>query len=67
MGLFGQRQFRLAAFQPDRSAGGRQQARDQPQQRGFAGAVGAGDGQRLARGGLEIEAGEHLRGRPAHI
>ena len=60
MGLFGKRQFRLAALEIDRSAGQRQQARDQPQQRGFAGSVGAGDGQRLARRDLEIEAREHL-------
>ena len=64
MGLLGQGQFGLAAFQTDRSAGRRQQARDQPQQRGFAGSVRADHRQRLARGGLEIEAGEHLAAAP---
>ena len=62
--LFGQRQLGLAAFQIDRSGRRHEQARDQPQQRGFAGSVGAGDGQRLAGGGLEIEAGKHLAAAP---
>ena len=39
VGLFGQGQFPLAALQADGSARRRQQARDQPQQRGLAGAV----------------------------
>jgi hypothetical protein len=64
MGLFGQSQLRFAALEFDRSAGRPQQPGDQPQQRGFAGAVGAGDGQGAARGGLKIKAGEHFPAAP---
>src|SRR5437868_14044273 len=64
MGLFGQGQFGLAALENDRSISHREEACDQPQQRGFTCAIGPGDGQRLAGGGLEIETGKHLPAAP---
>ena len=54
MRLFGQRQFGLAAIQADRSVGDRQKAGNHAQQRGFSRSIGADNGQRLARGRLEI-------------
>src|SRR6185369_5087834 len=64
VGLFRQRQLGLAAFQPDRPACRHQEARDQAQQRGLAGAVRADHGENLARRGFEIEAGEHFAAAP---
>src|SRR5947207_2236100 len=64
VGLFRERQLRLAPFQVDRPVGRDQQARNQAQQRGLAGAVRADHGQNLAGRGLEIEAGEHLPAAP---
>src|SRR6185295_11627375 len=64
MRLFGQGQLTVAAVEIDRSAGDREQAGNLPQQRGFTGAVGAGDGQRLAGGGAEIEARKYLAPAP---
>src|ERR1700730_12382617 len=60
MRLFRQSQVRFAALELDRSSRWHQEARDQPQQRGLAGTVGAGDGERFARGRLKIELREHL-------
>src|SRR5207244_2377399 len=54
----------VAAVKFDRSAGRRQQPGDQPQQRRLAGAIGTGDGQRLAGRAVEIEAGEELAAAP---
>jgi len=56
MGLFGKRQFGLAALEPDRSVGDRQKARDHPQQRGLARSIGPGNRQRFTGGRLKIEA-----------
>ena len=60
MRLFGQGQLTLAAFQGDRSAGRREQARDQAKQRSLARSVRAGDGQNFAGGSLKIEVEKHL-------
>src|SRR5262245_10717745 len=62
--LFAESQLGVAAGNLDRPACGVQQARNQPQQRGFSRAIGTGDGQRLARNALEIEAGKHLPAAP---
>src|SRR5215213_8046000 len=64
MGLFTQYQLGLAAFEGDGSFSHRQQSGNHSQKRGFAGAIGASDGKRLARGDLEIEPREHLTPAP---
>jgi len=64
VGLFGQSQLGLATVQADRSVRDRQQAGDHPQQRSLARSIGPDDGQRLARGCLEIETREHLPATP---
>ncbi len=62
--LFGKREFGLAAFQLDRSAGQMQEPCNQAQQRRLAHAVGADHRQRLAGDGPELEAGKHLPAAP---
>ena len=52
------------AFQPDRAAGWRKQAGDQPQQRRFARAVAPRDGERFAAIDSKIERGKHLASTP---
>src|SRR5262249_38487386 len=54
----------VASLQGDGTLGRDQQAGDQPQQRGLAGAIGPGHRQRFASGGLEIEAVEDLPAAP---
>ncbi len=57
--LLGDREVRRAAVECDVPLRRLEQARNQAQQRGFSGAIAAGQGERLARRGGEIEAGEH--------
>src|SRR5690606_36414717 len=58
MALLADRRAGPAALQHERSGGSRQQAGDQPQQRGLAGAVAAAQRQRLARPHRETDVAE---------
>src|SRR6516164_1667775 len=64
MGLLGQGQLRVAAFESDRSSERRQKARNQAQQRGLARSVWADYRERFPLGHLEIEARKNLPATP---
>src|SRR5262249_26707636 len=60
----GKGELGLAAFKRDRSACWHQQPRTQPEQRGLARAVGAGDRQNFAGASRKVEVGKHLPAAP---
>src|SRR4051812_27610703 len=64
MRLLGQCELGITAFDGDAAAVRHQQSGDQPQQRGLARSVAAGDRQRFAAGDNEIKSGEYLPAPP---
>ena len=64
VGVLTDGQFRIAAFEFEPARLRPHQARDQPQQRRLAGAIGAGDEQRFAGTEREAQAAEDLAAAP---